>query len=496
VHSPSNALDSYKGTQESMATIACIEETTALTTQTMITPTEAPTETGEAYQALKMPRASLPGAITPVKPQSSGIDSGYASQSSTPDSFEGGFSSHFVENGSVVKGARLWPSRKTVKLKHFVDKKIPQLTQSRFEDLRELHAGKLNMLTRGLPRCQGILMTLAVLGESEEKAAPWIFIQCDKRVAKKVRGFFAVPEVKLDFQPLHPVPYSPHFQIYVKELPPMMLGQVFPPEASPGPGTTQRMEMVDIYIAKGLDFDPYSSDTLCGTAIQTCPQGDHRTATLGGLIEVRNQDGSHDILGITAGHFLRQGSYDDADDSETLTDGSDDTFSDDGYEFDLDIDTTTNSEHGLEQERPATTIARTWQKLGIVYESSQDTVETARNLDWALIRIESPELYLPNAILGHKIVRSSPAYSNSAEAEAILSDKKVKLITGESGSRSGILSWSWSYLMLFPGDILTRAYSLTLSDNQGRHAMMVSNQADDSDSVADGRQRILGDRCV
>src|SRR6266536_1805745 len=78
----------------------------------------------EAVAALNVPRTSCPAKILSQEPTPSvlgspGIDSGYASQSSTPESYR----NSFVDGGSVVKGSRLWPTRKTVKLKPF-DKPI------------------------------------------------------------------------------------------------------------------------------------------------------------------------------------------------------------------------------------------------------------------------------------------------------------------------------------------------------------------------------------
>jgi hypothetical protein len=98
--------------------------------------------------------------------------------------------------------------RKKTKLTHF-EKEIPKLTQNRFEDLRELYADSLNNLASGISKRRGILMTLKVLGESEETAEPWVFIQCDKAIAKKVRRFFKQSSVVSDFKPPSPNIYTP-----------------------------------------------------------------------------------------------------------------------------------------------------------------------------------------------------------------------------------------------------------------------------------------------
>jgi hypothetical protein len=189
----------------------------------------------EAVAALKVGRSSQPGkrpsANTIIVEDTGEIDSGYASkngsQSSTPES------SNFRDGGAVLIGnASRWSitKRKKIKLTPF-DKDIPRLTQNRFEDLRELHADNLVKLTRGSFRCRGILMSLKVLGESESTAEPWVFIQCDKAVARKVGQYFKQRSVESDFKPPNPDAYTPNFEIYVHEMPPLALGSnsVLPP---------------------------------------------------------------------------------------------------------------------------------------------------------------------------------------------------------------------------------------------------------------------------
>jgi hypothetical protein len=125
----------------------------------------------EAVAAMNVANSStaLPAPRNePKNRQSGGLNSGYASQSSTPDSLK----SNFVDR-AVANGRNLWPHsfRKPKQLRPF-NKSISQLTWDRFSDLREQYAEKLNHLTRSLPNCPSILMTLQVLGEDEETAEP------------------------------------------------------------------------------------------------------------------------------------------------------------------------------------------------------------------------------------------------------------------------------------------------------------------------------------
>lgn len=390
-------------------------------------------------------------------------DSGYAStntsQSSAPHTSKGAF----VDGGAVVSKTRLpWgiPSRKKIKLMPF-DKPIPIFTQNRFNDLRELHADNLNKLTRGLARCRGILMSLKVLGESETTAAPWVFIQCDRTIAGKVRRFFKQFEVESDFKPPHPDVYTPSFEIYVLELPPIALHKNLPSSASlvdiHGHGN------VEVYCEKNAIS---SLGSLGGSKISVSAHGEVRSATIGGLILVQSKEGEFHILGITAGHFLAEEQYIEyLGDGEEYVDDLDEGFSDqsdDGDVFELDLSSfDSEAPVAFEQDETQSEIPGKSQSIiGHVYKTSQDDLQDQPNLDWALFTIEDTSVYLPNVVMEHEITRLN--HSTTTEG-----DRKVVLTTAVSGSASGILSRSWSYLMLAPGRSLVRTNALTISDKKG-----------------------------
>ncbi|PQE19035.1 Ankyrin repeat domain-containing 52 protein [Rutstroemia sp. NJR-2017a WRK4] len=400
----------------------------------------------EAVAALKVvtpPPVKMPSAKAIAALDPGGTDSGYASkntsQSSTPDSSKGAF----TDSGAVVGKARIsWGLQRRTKMKLIpFDKPIPRLTQNRFEDLRELHADSLNKLTRGLPRCRGILMSLKVLGQSESTAAPWIFIQCDKAIARKVRGFFKQPAVQSDFNPSSPDAYTPKFEIYVHEMPPTALHR-----NSSLSNTSQTYvhghETIEVYCQQ----DAISTlGSLCGLQISVSTHGHVRSATIGGLISIREKDGTFRMVGITAGHFLAAEQYDECqvdggDLEEDLADDLDDEFSDDDvFEIDLDLVDTkalTSSEPGDTQYERSEKFESI---IGHVYMASQDDLEDQPNLDWALFTIENSLLYLPNVVTKHEIARINCVGIHEVEVE-----RNVVLMTAMSGPVSGILSRSWS----------------------------------------------------
>jgi hypothetical protein len=426
----------------------------------------------EAVAALNVRGASPPAKLPSAKTASSvvgsgGVDSGYASQTSTPDSSKGAF----IVGGAPLSGNRMWPlpPRKTVKLKPF-DKSIPKLSQIRFQDLRELYADDLNKLTRGLPRCQGILMSLTVLGESESTAKPWVFVQCDKALARKVRNFFKQPAVKSEFQPPQPDSYSPHFEIYICELPPKLLVRDDESSLLP-PNGVVATDSIEIYSS---GFDAEFSGTLCGTEVRAFTHGKIRTATIGGIIEVMKKDGELTMFGITAGHFLAQEQYEeDEEDQDEMSGDLDDDFSDeeDAFEFDISsLETesviTSDPNFGeVETIDESRQIPGSSVKIGHIYIASHDDLQDRPNLDWALFAIENQSFCLPNLIMKRDVTQISFTI-------AISSKRKVVLATAISRPMSGMLSESWSYVMLAPGKSLVRSYLLTLSDNKGKNLFL------------------------
>src|SRR5436190_7827320 len=104
---------------------------------------------------------------------------------------------------------------KVVKLVPF-NKEIPEATQNRFYDLKELFDKPLyDYLSKSKARFGAISMKLKFLGESEETAGPWIIVLSDKAVSKKIRQFFNQPSVKGEYQPSDADCNLPSFELAV-----------------------------------------------------------------------------------------------------------------------------------------------------------------------------------------------------------------------------------------------------------------------------------------
>jgi len=425
-----------------------------------------PSDLVEAVAALNVETPLKPPKRPPAAPiqaeDREGVDSGYASKSSTPKNSKSGenFGPFVVANTS----SSLLTRRKKTKLSPF-EKEIPKSTQNRFEDLRELYADRLNSLGSGIAKRRGILMTLKVLGENEEKAEPWVFVQCDKTIAKKVRRFFKEPSVVSDFQPSSPSKFTPKLDIYVHELPLLLLGRSSPTSSTSKKPSPTTQKSVELYNGRGSNLH-----TLCGSKIVVTINGQRRSATVGGVISVETAEGSIEHFGMTAGHFLNEDcnmeGFDeevqeglDADEQGT-DDDTDEEVSDDEQDFELDLGPSEETGHTFLLKRTAVQAEESSSisiGSGHVFCTSQENLQGGPNLDWALFAVDN-KLKLPNIVFRDEITTS----------RTFRSTVYVELSTVSRGHIYGTLSDSWSYLTLAPGNGLVRMKALKLADYQGQ----------------------------
>lgn len=388
---------------------------------------------------------------------SSGLDSGYVSQTSSPGDLKLGTG---LVDRTVEGGRNIWPRpfRRPKPLPRRYNKPIPLRTQERFSDLRELYAENLNNFTRNLPNCQGVLMSLQVLGENEETAEPWVFVQCDKAIFKRVNNFFKQPFVKMEFEPPNPTDLSPRLRILVHPLSPRQLAKnsnSTSQHASPTQG-----DLIEIFGQK----DAVSSGILCGTQIMNETLRGLRKATIGGIITVKDREGETKLFGMTSGHFLFRETYQGYQDEfgEDLEDDNDDSYHDfydeeESFELDLDsldadIDTAPDGIDGVERDDSVV-----WSKIGDLLLASHTCLEEGRNLDWALTTID-PSVSALNMVMSLlELKQFGPCLFDAPEKEVI--------VISSRGPLFGTFSRSLSYMMLPPGNVLVPTYLISLSDD-------------------------------
>ncbi|KAF5875895.1 uncharacterized protein Bfra_002291 [Botrytis fragariae] len=376
----------------------------------------------------------------PVTRNEPNEDSGYASLEPSPPPN----SSKSLTDRAIAKGKSIMPNyiRKPKKLRPY-DKPIPQLTWDRFSDLREQYAESLNSLTRGLPNCTSILMTLQVLGENEESAEPWVFIQCNKAVVGKITRFFQRSAIRRDFEPSQPDDRFPRLRVHIYPQKPRPL--VNTANAPPQFDSPAISEGNEIYVLKVFAWGA---------------PGHH-----GGFIKTIDSGNLETIYGMTAGHFVFEELYDDAEYSPVSDYDGEYEEDVESFEFELGfIEANSEDENDLHVlnksgiEIDEEVNMNEWSRLGKLSMASHNLFTDEGNLDWGLITIDKNSYSPPNAAFNPYPTRSQ---SRGGQSSVQMSSTR--------GPLNGILHGSWSYIMLPPGKVLVQTRLLSLSDGKKLH---------------------------
>ena len=417
-------------------------------------------------------KSPLPAPI-PLASSSAGtsgdVDSGYATATTTPERGTPATTHSINADANVPLRKKLFPGRAT-KLKPF-EKPVPTLVRKRFEDLLKFVGKPLyDYIVDAGFRYTGISMKLRVLGTSEETAKPWIVVQCDKGVSKKVKQFFNQSSIKLQCAPLDDDPSFPRLEVVVLDRPP-------------------RPSAVAMEVWGQSHHDGLTSTTSCGMVIRVGEPGEARVATLGGIIKIIHPEKGSELYGMSAGHVLANMTYQEEEAAEEVQNDGDDDIEESNpeeeeeeeeYELDLEFgddddedsqepscgrDLPTNLKNEAPHEAP-------WSKVGHVYMSSYDLQGDAGNLDWALIGLEDRSLYRPNLLVTSstdpKFRFSTELTEPTSDINGAQSDRPVALLNSFSGLKNGILKQNSSYLMLAPGQSFTRTHDLKFTDGSSK----------------------------
>jgi hypothetical protein len=403
-------------------------------------------------------RLAISSGCSSGVPPSTGTDSGYASMAdaSPRSSYKGSI------EGIAIPGSKLWPQK--VKLRVF-SMPLSEVAEDRFADLMEfIPKGLEEYISRARLAVKPYSIILKVLGEDEATAKPWIFIQCDKALTRKIKQFFKQDHIISEYHPTSDDELQPAFRVFLCERPPRKIGAT---------------DIVDFYDQSRLGLIPSAS--CCIKVID--PNGSSRFGTFGGLIKITAGDSNFSLFGMTAGHvfasddFLEDNSElfestdeDTSEDETSSTDGEDvveldlKSFNDDEFLSSPDEKIETDSK--LEDD----ILTFTWGRMGHLHERSVNTVGDEMNLDWALMTIDDVLVYI--GMTGNDLIRK---IQEDAELKVPLEtsnkrrdDQVVIICGGVSGAKEGTLSASWSYLRLPPGKASVRTYTLTLSDHTGK----------------------------
>ncbi|TGO24980.1 hypothetical protein BPAE_0090g00240 [Botrytis paeoniae] len=352
---------------------------------------------------------------------SEGLDSGYASQATTPDTLKSSV------DYSVTGGKALWPRplRKPNLLRAY-NKPIPPLTWERFSDLREQYAESLDKFTRGLSGYPSVLMTLQVLGEDEESAEPW-------------------PLIKVDFELSQPDDRSPRLRVLVCPLKPRYLAK----DSGFSSGHDSHINEGAILIFSKSPIH----DTLCGTQITTeslCQ------ATIGGIIKVVDIEGRETLFGMSAGHFVLKGCQDEA--SQDFDDESDE----EDFQFDL---SSVNANIEKEHQSIQSTSNELMGRISLA-DVPNPSLNGGRNFEWSLISIINQRLaVLPNIYMEKCIFEIRPHGLEPPEIDVRVLLAGKFLQPGTSGAWVIDANSNRLYGHFVASDLFNRVYIVPISDS-------------------------------
>ena len=417
--------------------------------------------------------AVVPDSSSTLKMNSSGgYDSGYASTETTPEDKS---QQRVCTEGVTVASRSLFRSKVT-KLTVF-QKEIPRHVYHRFYDLLELFSGPLYQYLRDkgvTPRA--ISIKLKALGESEALAKPWIVVMTDEKASKHARQFFKSPEIKDQYQPDSEDPLCPSFDVIVCNLPPRRVASGKSPVHRSSVPTSASSTLTKVY------GHPSDLDTVCGSIVRVGEQAHGLVATLGGIIKIERFDGTYALYAMTASHVVTPDQREEVDHSSVTSwedpEIEDEEFILDEEEFRLEgWPNTTHDESRLSNDSgispdPSPPIDQNpWWTIGRMAWTSQVEESDKPDLDWALVAFHDPFLYRPNSLSLPDAQGQASQISFSAETESIIGsdtlERPVYLLGGPSGVKRGVLSSTWSYLMISPSHKLAKHFSLLLSDGSG-----------------------------
>ncbi|KAK6851074.1 hypothetical protein PG995_009659 [Apiospora arundinis] len=361
-----------------------------------------------------------------------------------------------------------------------------QKIHDRFKVVHDCIEGPLltDLFNSGARKCS-MSIRLMALGPSRAEAKPHIVVFASQDHCKRIQKFFRRPTVRSIYKPSDPT--IPCFGILVHG-------------SSPEKKSNEsEMEV----LAPRCDFhSPYSLSTFCGTPIMVRhPSGHEIRATLGGILQVDDENGNCELYGLTAGHVLDDGedesslpsinledrrsdeSWADADsDSDPGLDSDSETDSSSSMLINTDLLTAPKSDTQLPFEEPR---VDPWsllppRRLGSVKKLDNQTsngvetptkVDAIRNLDWALIELDS---YSPN-----RIPANPDSFKEGRELQAPCADDKegfglrAIMISGSERIKAGSISGLPSRLLLSPGTGFVDARIINLYGGKGSLYPMV-----------------------
>lgn len=330
-------------------------------------------------------------------------------------------------------------------LKSF-DEPISQRLKARFFDIKVLYTQPLlDYILKRKKDPGDISMKLKYLGLHSQSIQLHIVIQCEKKVAKRVKKFFAQGHVEEEL--------LPDFRVFVLEKALLRL---------------TNDEAIEVLA------DSVPMRTWCGTPIRLMRGNASVVATFGGIIVVET---SHKrLVGLTAAHSLKKlhsplSNQLLANDTEVPFSSSSSNASESESDSDCESTITTESsvqhlEH-LNDKGLDTTASQNTVQIGTILCNTFNA-PMAQNYDWAIIDL-SQQATLPNRVVLDGQPDSSD-FEEDSDLEPILfpvgnpcvSVSRQVLVLKQGAKPIGEMSLDTSSVLISPGSSFVEVYDLAM----------------------------------
>ncbi|KAF4451230.1 hypothetical protein F53441_5773 [Fusarium austroafricanum] len=305
----------------------------------------------------------------------------------------------------------------------YYDRPIPDRLKDRFFDIKVLYTQPLLDYIVKRKRDPGnISMKLKYLGPKSQNSPIelYIVIQCEKKIAKRVRKFFMQKHVEEEI--------SPDFRVLILE------------------ETLLRLTSDDI---TEVLTDSIHGETWCGMPIKLSRGSVSARATFGGVIVVEASEKR--LCGLTAAHSLRK--LHSLPFSEQAVTQTKELLSAPRHVRQL----SPASQHFRHSRYDQGTLA-----IGtIIYDTFHKP--TAHNYDWAVIELSQHNV-LPNTVAVDLQTESLYFGQEAAMAESEdLWNSKDVLVLKQGVPQKGKLSFNSSSVMISPGSSLVEAHDLVMN---------------------------------
>ncbi|KAI1284110.1 hypothetical protein F5Y07DRAFT_394043 [Xylaria sp. FL0933] len=345
-----------------------------------------------------------------------------------------------------TNGAEKFHQRQPLEV--FKELPVPDDTRGRFEELQNLFKSGLAAHIKLESFQYAVMWEVYMVGKSEDDVEPMSVFYSEKKLAKKINGFFKQSHIQETMKSS-----NTDFPLHFVMKPPRLLNN----GVDTRPIQTVPLDGILSFWTPPLENEVFA--TACGLPIAATLGSSSTWATIGGNVLV---DGT--VFGMTAGHLLSRllPGRDEASQGNTDSDIEDDSSI-------LESDASGPEPDSPRSSRPTLFDLNTAQRILSRDLSESEYCEDIVNLDYTLVRVP-PDLRLPNRIDKSKITfgkeKASKELLDIVEVCADTRFDKIEVILmSANGYKPAVLKTRSALMLVSPS--INFVNTLTLSPTQG-----------------------------